>query len=297
MTKPTARLFATLAVAASATVLARPAMAQAEGEIPPLHIDLDDTIYEGDYLVVGAGVIYSPSYSGSDDYVITALPAAQFSYGGVDVSPRAGGLTIEFVHQRLSQARLEFGLTGRLRSDRASRIRDEVVDQYDHLDRAVEIGPSLDLAFPRVFTRYDRVSVGVDVMWDAAGAHGGMVVNPSVGYFTPLSHAMVTNVSVSAKWADASYHDYYFTLDPATWNGTGASPLPAFQSRGSGLTSAGVSWVLGLDLDGDLSNGGFGLGLYTNYSRMLGDGADTPFTSMRGSRDQFVGALGVGYAF
>jgi outer membrane scaffolding protein for murein synthesis (MipA/OmpV family) len=286
-----------LLASALAALAVVPAQAQTEGEVPALHIDLDDTVYDGDYVVVGAGAIYSPSYAGSDDYVVTALPAAQFSYGGVDVSPRAGGLTVEFIHRRIGPARLELGITGRLRGDRASRIRDEVVDQYEHLDRAVEVGPSVDLAFPRVFTRYDRVSLGIDVMWDVAGAHNGTVVAPSVGYFTPLSRALVANLSLSTKWTSADYHDYYYSLDPATWNGPGTSPLPAYAAHSSGFTNLGASFVLGIDLDGDIANGGFGIGLYTNYSRMLGDGADTPFTSIRGSRDQLVGGLGVGYAF
>lgn len=293
----TTRRLALLLAVASVACIAAPARAQMEGEGPSLNLALDETVYDGDYGAVGVGVIYSTSYSGSDDYVVTVLPAGQASIGGVDISPRAGGLTVEFLKVPLGQARIEFGVTGRLRGDRASRIRDEVVNDYEHLDRAVEVGPSIDVAFPRVLSRYDRVSLGVDVMWDVAGAHGGTTVLPSVGYFTPINEGMVANVSLSAKWADADYHDYYFSLDPASWNGTGPSPLPAFEARGGGFTNVGASFVLGIDLDGDIANGGFGLGFYTNYSRMLGDAADTPFTSIRGSRDQFVGAFGVGYAF
>ena len=33
------------------------------------------------------------------------------------------------------------------------------------------------------------------------------------------------------------------------------------------------------------------------YSRMLGDAADTPFTSVRGSRDQWFLGLGLGFTF
>jgi hypothetical protein len=33
------------------------------------------------------------------------------------------------------------------------------------------------------------------------------------------------------------------------------------------------------------------------YTRQLGDGKRTPLTRLRGSADQFLGAVGVGYTF
>ncbi len=58
-----------------------------------------------------------------------------------------------------------------------------------------------------------------------------------------------------------------------------------------------MNLLLGIDLDGDVTNGGLGLVVITGYSRLLGDAANNPFTTVRGSRDQFLGAVGVGYTF
>lgn len=284
-----------IVAAALATGIASPAMAQDADDATV--IDMEDTVFSGDYLSVGAGVAISPSYTGSDDYVFNVLPIVQGSLGGIEISPRAAGLTFDFVQDPADGVGLDLGVSARLRSDRATQIDDEIVAQYGELDRAVEVGPHVGLKFPQVLNPYDSLTVGTDVMWDVTGTHNGMVVSPSVTYFTPLSRAMVASLSLSTEWADGDYHDYYFRVDPAAWTGAGASPLPAFEPRGGGFTTAGANILLGLDLDGDITNGGLGVIVVGGYSRVLGDAADTPFTSIRGSRDQFMGAVGIGYTF
>ena len=52
-----------------------------------------------------------------------------------------------------------------------------------------------------------------------------------------------------------------------------------------------------VDLDGDVTNGGWGLIFLGSYSRMLGDPKRSPVTSIRGSANQFFAAVGVGYTF
>ena len=54
---------------------------------------------------------------------------------------------------------------------------------------------------------------------------------------------------------------------------------------------------VGFDLDGDFRNGGFAIGVAGGYTRMLGDAARTPYTSIRGDADQWFAAAGIGYIF
>lgn len=282
-----------------AAVSAQPAFAQdiGEREDSPPAVDMDDTAFSGDYLSVGVGVAVSPSYSGSDDYVFNVLPIVQGSLGGVDISPRAGGIKLDFIQNPADGVGFDLGVAGRLRSDRAQQIEDEVVLDYIELDRAIEVGPSVGVNFPQVLNPYDSLSISTDVMWDVNGAHEGMVVAPSVSYFTPLSRSIVASLSVSAEWANEDFQDYYFAVDDADYIGPGAAPLAEFDPDGGGFTEAGVNLLLGIDLDGDLTNGGLGLIFVGGYSRVLGDAADTPFTTVQGSRDQFLGAVGIGYTF
>ena len=96
-------------------------------------------------------------------------------------------------------------------------------------------------------------------------------------------------LSVSAKHIDDDFADYYYSV-PA------GGPLPEFQAEG-GFESAGVNLLGVFDLDGDVTNSGLALIALGGYSRMLGDAKRTPFTSIRGDADQWMGAVGVGYTF
>jgi outer membrane scaffolding protein for murein synthesis (MipA/OmpV family) len=193
-------------------------------------------------------------------------------------------------------ANLDFGVTARLRSDRASDIEDEVVDSLGELDRAVEVGPFVGLNFGQVLNPYDSLTISGDVAWDVAGAHEGMTAMPSISYFTPLSRAIATALSLSAVYGDGDFQDYYFRVTPTQSAATGGA-LPAYEPEGGGFVKAGATLLLAYDLNGNLADGGWALVAVGGYSRALGDAEDTPYTSVRGTADQFLGALGVGYTF
>ncbi len=265
-------------------------------QLPPAVPVVEDTVFDGDFISIGAGVVVSPSYLGSDDYVLSPIPIVQGSYRGIDVSPRGAGLAVDFLADPEEGIGLDLGVVARLRSDRASQIGDEVVERLSELDRAVEVGPTAGISIPQLLNPFDSLTLSADVVWDIAGAHGGMVVSPAVSYFTPLSRSLAASLSLSAEYADEDFHDYYFRVTPADSMATGGALAP-FEPDGSGFTSAGATLLLALDLNGDITDGGWGLITIAGYSRALGDAADTPFTAARGSADQLFGAFGIGYTF
>lgn len=292
----TIRRYASL-LACAPLLAAAPALAQDVDEPSGPPIDIENTAFSGDFVSVGVGAALNPSYSGSDDYVITVLPILQASFSGISVNPRAGGVTVDFVPDPDSGVGLDLGIAARLRSNRASQIEDEVVLLYGELDRAVEVGPHIGITIPQVLHPYDSLSISTDVMFDVAGAHGGMVVAPSISYSSPLSRGVFANLSISAEWADEDFQDYNFAVRDTDYIGPGAAPLAQYDPDGGSFNSAGITLLLGVDLDGDITNGGLGLVIIAGYSRVLGDAADTPFTTVRGSRDQLLGAVGIGYTF
>ncbi|RJY10385.1 MipA/OmpV family protein [Aurantiacibacter aquimixticola] len=274
---------------------AAPAMAQdIVDEAPP---PVDAGVFGGDFVTVGVGAAYSPSYTGSDDYVISVLPVVLGSLGGIDISPRAGGVSVDFIEDERGEVGFDLGIAARLRGNRASRIEDPIVESYGELDRAIEVGPSVGVNFPAVLNPYDSVSIGTDVMFDINGAHGGTVVTPSVAYTTPLSRAILANLSVSTEWASADFQEYYFAVPEINTLLPDDDLLPGYETDGGGFTSIGTNLLLGIDLDGDVTNGGLGLLVLGGYSRLVGDAADTPFTDIRGSKDQFLIATGLTYTF
>jgi len=160
----------------------------------------------------------------------------------------------------------------------------------------VEVGPFVGVSFARVLNPYDSLSISGDVAWDVAGAHGGMTAMPAISYFTPLSRAVAAALSLSAEYGDEDFQDYYFRVTPVQSAITGGE-LPAYEPDDGGFVSAGATLLLAYDLNGNLADGGWGLVGVGGYSRTLGDARHTPYTSVRGTADQFFGALGIGYTF
>lgn len=278
------------AAACAGLVVASSAAAQDPASIPS---EGESTVYDGDWLSVGAGVLYGPSYDGSDDYVITPAPIVQGEIGGVGISPRPAGLALDFIPNPEEGVGFALGTSFRLRSNRAVKITDPVVESGGKLERALEIGPTAGITIPKVLHGYDSLSFGVDVRWDVLGAHDGMVVAPSMTYFTPLSRGAAVALTLDAEHGDGKFMDYYYSVGPDAAQATG---LPLYQAH-AGFTRAGATLIGGVDLNGDLTDGGLAVVVLGGYSRMLGDAKESPYTSIRGSADQWIGALGLGYTF
>ena len=126
-----------LAGLGAALVLAAPPACAQDATDPPAD---RATVFEGDWLSIGAGALYAPSYDGSDDYVITVLPVVQGKLGGIAINPRPAGLALDFIPDPESGVGFALGPSLRLRSNRAAQIKDPVVLAAGKLKRAVEIG-------------------------------------------------------------------------------------------------------------------------------------------------------------
>jgi len=245
---------------------------------------------------LGAGVV--PSYAGSNDYILFPLPLIVGRVGGVGISPNGPGLVLDLNSAKPGSGprqgpRIAFGPAFRFRNDRNNRISDEVVERAGKLDAALEVGGNVALAFPKVLNSFDQLSIGAQVRWDVLGAHDGMIIEPQISYRSPLGRALGLQIQVSAEFVDDSFADYYFTVTPAQAAATG---LPQFRAEG-GLNRIGTTAILAYDLDGNSLNGGWSITGIGGYSQMMGDGADTPYTALRGSSGQFITGLGVAYTF
>jgi len=251
-------------------------------------------VFDDTWLSVGVGVGAGASYAGSDDYVVFPALLVQGKVGKFRIQPRTAGFAVDLIDDpAASKVKFSLGPVIRLRADRASQIKDPVVKLAGKLDLAVEVGASAGLSFPKLLNPYDSLSIEVDARWDVAGAHRGMVIEPNVTYFTPLSRGMAASLSVYAQHSDDDFSDYYYSVSPAQ---SAASGLPAYQADG-GIQSAGATLLLAADFDGNLENGGLSGLLITGYTRLFGDAKNTPYTSIRGRGGQLLGVVGIGYTF
>lgn len=252
-------------------------------------------VFAGDWLTIGIGAGYAPSYEGSDNYVIFPAPLAQGSVEGFDFGARGPGLYVDLVRDGNSDANVKFlaGPLVRVRFDRNDGIKDPVVRLLSKRDVAVEVGATAGVSLSKVLNPFDTLTFSTDIQWDVAKAHRGRLINPSISYSTPLSRALFASLSISATHADGNYADYYFSVDPA---GSAASDLPMFDADG-GWKDYGIGLITGYDLSGNALDGGWGLYGVARYSKLTGDAKRSPVTSLRGDSDQWFLAAGIAYTF
>lgn len=255
-------------------------------------------VFDETWATLGLGVGLVPSYNGSNDYIAFPLPLIVGRVGGVGISPNGPGFVLDLnspgpVMGPRKGARVAFGPAFRFRNDRNAQIEDEVVARAGRLDVAIEVGGNVQVNFPGVFKTFDQLSIGTQVRWEVLGRHKGMIVEPQIGYRAPIGRAFSLQMQITAEFVDDAFADYYFTVTPEQ---AAASGLAPFHAEG-GLNRVGTLAILAYDLDRNPLNGGWSLTGIGGYSRLLGDGADTPYTAVRGSANQFITGLGVAYTF
>lgn len=280
----------TIALAASIVALA-PAAAFAQDENAPAGSKLD-----GDYLVVGAGGIYGPSYEGSDDQVFSPIPIVQGRLAGIDINPRPGGVALDVIPDgKDPKVGLQFGPMASYTGARHRQIKDPVVKASGKLKESIDVGFNAGFTVYKVLNPYDRLSISADARWNVNDSHHGEVITPGVTYTTPLSKAALVTVGVAAKHVDDDYANYYYSVTPGQSAATGGV-LPVYQAKG-GWVSYGVNALVGYDLDGDLTDGGFAVFVLGSYNRLRGSAKETPFTALRGTPNQWTVGGGIAYTF
>ncbi|MEO0870924.1 MAG: MipA/OmpV family protein [Pseudomonadota bacterium] len=261
-------------------------------------VQMPKIVFDETWLSVGIGAGMVPSYSGSDDYVLFPLPLIVGRVGGVGIRPNGPGIRLDLLSPEPAlgpnqKTTFNFGPAIRFRNDRAQRIEDEVVELAEDLDVALEVGAAGGVTFPGVFNPLDSLTFNAQVRWDVLGAHDGMLVEPTIGYARPFGRGVLFQANIGAQFVDDNFADYYFTVTPEQSAATG---LPEFTADG-GLNNVSASAIVNVDLDGNALNGGLSVYTIVSYTRLVGDGADTPFTDIRGDANQFVGGVGIAYTF
>lgn len=279
-----------IALGGSLALLAAPAAAQ---EVAPLAAE--GTAFKGDFLIVGAGVGVVPSYEGSDNLIAIPAGAVAGRIGGIGINARSAGLALDLINDSSRSGGIGFtlGPVLRYRSNRSGRVVDDVVARLGKLKGVVEAGVNVGIDAKHVLNPYDSLSFSVDLRWDVSGRGSGMIVSPGISYLTPLSKGIALGGVVTSNFIDSRYARYNFSVSPAD---SIASGLPAYTARG-GLKDVGIGAFTAFDLDGNFLDGGPAIGLGAMYSRLFNSAAETPITSIRGSRSQLIFGAAASYTF
>lgn len=254
----------------------------------------DASVFDGDYLMVGAGAIHGPSYEGSDDQVTSVVPVIQGKLAGIEITPRPGGIALDLISDaQRPKIGFSFGPVGTFSRNRNSQIKDPVVRSAGKLKAALDLGVNGGVTFYRLLNPYDSVTVSADMRWNVNGAHRGRIASPGISYVTPLSRAVLVTLGVSAKHVDDDYARYYYTVSAQHAADSG---LPQFSAKG-GWASVNANMLAGYDLNANVLDGGFALFVLGTYGKLLNDAKRNPWTAIRGDDDQWLLGAGLGYTF
>ncbi|WCM26431.1 MipA/OmpV family protein [Sphingomonas sp. QA11] len=284
-----------LSLATLLACTAAPAFAQdSAGPPSPAPLPVETVEQNRNSLTIGGGVAYLPSYEGSNDYVVTPAFAARGKLDGFSFFTRNTQLYVDLIPNPPGPSfDLQLGPIAGLNFNRVGRIVDPQVKALGSRKVALEAGGFVGIGKTGLITSdYDNLTVRVAYVHDLSNIYRSYVITPSIEYSTPLSRKAFVALSVSADYAGTGYARAYFDVDAA---GSARSGLPVFSGR-KGWKDLNVGLVAGRSLTGDLLHG---LGIYVtgSYTRMQDDFAASPVTSIAGSPNQWLGAIGLGYTF
>lgn len=271
---------------ALALCAASPALAQDPAPLPS-----PDEMSNRDSFTLAGGAGIAPDYEGSDDYRFIPVAAIRGQHKGISFSTRGTYLYVDVI-PRSGNVSFDVGPIVGVRLGNRRKIEDNVVEDLPRLKRALEVGGFAGVSFHGLTNPYDSLGVRVDVLRDIGNAHESTVWSPNLEFSTPLSRTTYVGASIGAEFVGNRYADYYFGITPA---GSLASGLPTYNPDG-GMKNWKLGLLLNQSLSGDLLRGFslFGVG---QYSRLVGDFADSPIVDDRGSASQWLGALGVAYTW
>lgn len=231
---------------------------------------------------VGAGAGVAPEYLGSNRSTFGAAPAVRWQFDGQRyVSVLGPRIEANLLNSRNFQLgpilNYRFGRSG---------ADDRAVRNLGSLNAVLEGGITLGGTYIGAGAIPFRIRAGVSVVSDMTGAYGGVSALPFANFWMPLSPTVFVGTGVSARFSPASQNRYYFGISQAQ---SVRSGLPGFDPGGSGFAQFSA-WPAVVWRFAD----NWALGASLLYTRLSDEAARSPIVR-RGSRDQWVGGVGVAY--
>jgi len=236
--------------------------------------------------VFGLAVGALPDYRGSDDYTFGFAPMFRYTFNGQEryVQLLANELTINVLDDKM----FRFGPLANYHFGRTDDVDDEVVSKMNELDDTIELGAFGDIVWSLSKDKRHRFIVGAKVYQDVGDESDGFRANVSARYWLPVAKPFDFNMSVGAFYQDDDYANHYFGVNR---DNVGTSGLPLFVADGGvneyymvlgGIFYLSKNWLVSAGVRGSV---------------ISGDPADSPIVDQRGDSTQWIGGLGVGYAF
>ena len=239
-------------------------------------------------ITFAAGLLYAPSFQGSEDYQLMAIPDIKVEYKDHFFASLFEGVGYNLVNSngwRIGPiAKLDFGRQED--QDNPFRLSGKTTDALlglGDVDLTVELGG---------FVEYSSgpFSYSLEVR-QAIGGHEGLAGEVGINYTgtTEVSGRSVFYAfGPSAIFADANYNNAYFGINSLQSSRSGYAEYDA----GSGLVSYGLVGFAAMSLSDAVS-----LSVFGRYERLGAEAADSPLIEERGDRNQFMTGLRISYKF
>lgn len=240
------------------------------------HVPIHERFFDNfSRVAIGAAVVSSPEFIGSDKDDVDYFPIIQGQYNLTDKDAiYFRGLRLGYAHA--FSKHVQFGVDTTVRGSR-NEDDDARLNGMGDIDTAFEVGPW-------VKARLYGFSLKSDIMFDVSGEHSGYVANIKVGRHLERGKNTSLELYGETSWGSGDFMDTYFTVLP----GQAIAGRPAFNAS-SGLYQSAVGATLQQSLSEKIY-----LRLDTKLSFLHGDAKDTALTY---NNNNLHGFLALGYAF
>lgn len=232
-------------------------------------------------VLLGGGI--APDFEGSAEYAAIPFAFATLRAYGVEMQI----LGPEVALNLRPDAVFQLGPVAGYNPSRDD-VSNNVVDRLDAVDAAFEVGGFAKLRFNGLLAQSDVLELSANLMADISGGTDGARGSIGASYMVAVSERARIGMNVSTGFATDSYMDAYFGVTGA---GAVRSGLPAYTASG-GLKDVGLGMMATYNLTER-----WGVLGRLQYTRLLGDAADSPIVTEEGSTDQFMAGVGISYSF
>ncbi len=233
---------------------------------------------------IGIGIGSYADYFGSDDYSFGGMPSAKIMLDGERYANLMGNdLRVNVLNDR----NWRLGPEVLYRFGRRD-VDDAVVNKMQDIDDAVELGLFAGYTWKDRQDLRKQAGSSTWVLWDVSSVHDGWVGGVNVYGMYPLAQPVTITAGGGFTYASDNYTETYFGVTRAD---SLVSGLSTYTTGGdmrdvrcwiAGVFSLSQSWHTGAGV---------------LYSRLLGDGSDSPIVTERGSENQWIYGIAVIYAW
>ncbi|MEH2493454.1 MipA/OmpV family protein [Bradyrhizobium sp. AZCC 2230] len=245
---------------------------------PPFELPMVPSVSGNWTVMVGVGGEYKPDFEGANRSMFSPVPIFAI---------RRAGTTDQFRGPRdsASIALIDFG---DLRAGPAAKfVSSRKASSYSELTGLGDVGTTVELGGFVEYYPVDWFRTRGELR-QGIGGHHGAVADLSADFIVPIIQRLTLSAGPRFTWESTKATTPYFGIDAAQALATGQ---PAFDAKG-GAHSYGLGAQVSYRIDPKWE-----VHAYVEYERLLGDAANSPLVTLRGSPNQTTVGIGASYSF